>query len=48
MIIAIQTAAGHSIKNPAERVDCILNLGLYGMEIMHKKCTNQQNLKKKT
>ena len=36
MIIALQTAPGHSFKNPAERVNCILNLGLHGMEVMHK------------
>ena len=36
MIIALQTAPGHSFKNPAERVNCISNLGLHGMGVMHK------------
>ena len=35
-IIALQTAPGHSFKNPVERVNCILNLGLHGMRVMHK------------
>ena len=36
MIIALQTAPGHSFKNPAEWVNCISNLGLHGMGVMHK------------
>ena len=36
MIIALRTAPGYSFKNPEEKVNCILNLGLYGMGLMHK------------
>ena len=32
--IALRSAPGHSFKNPAERVNCILNFGLYSMGVM--------------
>ena len=41
MIIALRIAPGHSFKNPAERVNFILNLGLYGIGVM---CKNMYHL----
>ena len=39
MILHLGAAPGHSYRNPSERerVNCILNLGLYGMGVMRQK-----------
>ena len=34
MLVAIRTAPGHSFRNPVEKVNCVLNIGLYGIAIM--------------
>ena len=34
LTIALRSAPGHSFKNPAERVNCILHFGLYNMGVM--------------
>ena len=36
LLVAARTAPGHSFRNPAEKINCILNLGLYGIGIMRK------------
>ena len=35
-ILVTRTAPGHSYCNPAEKISCILNLGLYGIGVMRK------------
>ena len=35
-ILVVRTAPGHSYRNPAEKINCILNLGLYGIGVMRK------------
>ena len=35
-ILVARTAPGHSYRNPVEKINCILNLGLYGIGIMRK------------
>ena len=47
-IIALRSAPGHSFKNPAEGVNYILNLGLYGMGVMHKNMYQSSEFEKKT
>ena len=37
LLIAARTAPGHSYRNPAEKINCILNLGLYGVGCMRHK-----------
>ena len=39
-ILAVRTAPGHSYCNPAEKVNCILNLGLYGIGCMRQKSSD--------
>ena len=39
-IIVARTAPGHSFKNPAEKIHCILNLGLYGIGCMRQRSSN--------
>ena len=41
-ILAVRTAPGYSFHNPAEKVNCILNLGLYGVGCMWQKCTDTE------
>ena len=36
---AVRTAPYHSWKNPCERINCILNLGLQSVGLMHEKMT---------
>ena len=36
LLVALRTVPGHSFRNPAEKVNCILNLGLYGIGVMHQ------------
>ena len=47
MIITLRTALGHSFKNPAERVNCLLNLGMYGMGVMCKNMYQVPEFEKK-
>ena len=35
-ILAVRTAPGHLYRNPAEKVNCVLNLGLYGIGCMRQ------------
>ena len=37
MIVIARTAPGHSFSNPAEKVNCVLNLGLYTIGVMRSK-----------
>ena len=34
MLLAARTAPGHSYRNPVKKVNCVLNLRLYGIGIM--------------
>ena len=36
LLVALRTASGHSFRNPVEKVNCILNLGLYGIGVMRQ------------
>ena len=36
LLIAVCTAPGHSYRNPVEKVNCMLNLGLCGVGVMCK------------
>ena len=36
LLVALRTASGHSFWNPVEKVNCILNLGLYGIGVMRQ------------
>ena len=35
-ILVARIAPGHLYRNPAEKINCILNLGLYGIGVMRK------------
>ena len=35
-VLAVCTAPGHSYRNPAEKINCVVNLGLYGIGCMRK------------
>ena len=39
-ILAVRTVPGHSFRKPAEKINCILNLGLYRVGCMQQKCTD--------
>ena len=39
-ILAVRTAPEHSFHNPAEKINCVLNLGLYGVGCMQQKCAD--------
>ena len=39
-ILAVRTAPGHSCRNPAEKVNCTLNLGLYGIGCMRQRSSD--------
>ena len=47
MLIVARTAPGHSFKNPPEKVDCILNLALYGIGCMWKEIHEVLKFEKK-
>ena len=47
MLLHLRTAPGHSYRNPPERVNCILNLGLYGMGVMRSKIINHPQFEHK-
>ena len=37
-ILPVRTSPGHSFCNLAEKINCVLNLGLYGVGCMRQKC----------
>ena len=41
-IVVARTAPGHSFRNPVEKVNCILNLGLYGIGCMHQQASDAE------
>ena len=41
-VLAVHTAPGHSYRNPAEKINCILNLGLYGIGSIRKHSTDPE------
>ena len=41
MLIAVRTPPGHSYKNPAERVNAIVNLGLQSIGVMRQKLDDE-------
>ena len=45
MLVAVQTAPGHSFRNSVEKVNCVLNIGLYGIGVMRQ--TTDHFFKKK-
>ena len=50
-VLAVCTAPGHSYRNPAEKINCLLNIGLYGIGCMHQHSTDpfiEQSLSKCT
>ena len=47
MLVAARTAPGHSFKNPPEKVNCILNLALYGIRCMQKEIHEVPEFEKK-
>lgn len=47
MIVALRIAPGHSYRNPPERVNCILNIGLYGIGVMRKRLSDKPKFKRK-
>ena len=47
MVIDLRTAPGHSYDNPPERVNCILSLGLYGIDFMRSKLSNHSKFEHK-
>ena len=47
MVLALRTAPGHSFRNPPERVNCILNIGLYGIGVMRQRIFNKPQFERK-
>ena len=43
-LVAVRTPPGHSWKNPAERVMCVLNLGLQSVGVMRASMSNEKEL----
>ena len=41
-ILAARTAPGHSFINPAEKINCVLNLALYGIGCMRHRSSDQE------
>ena len=39
-VLAVRTAPGHSYQNPGEKINCQLNIGLYGIGYMRKHLTD--------
>ena len=35
-VLAVRTAPGHSYRNPAEKINCLLNIDLYGIGCMRQ------------
>ena len=42
LLVALRTAPGHLFRNPVEKVNCILNLGLYGVGVMRQSIYEDQ------
>ena len=47
MLVAVRTAPGHSYRNPVEKVNCILNIGLYGIGVMRQPVVDDPFFEKK-
>ena len=47
MLVAVRTAPGHSFRNPAEKVNCVLNISLYGIDVMRQNITEDPFFEKK-
>ena len=50
-VLAVHTAPGHSYRNPAEKINCLLNIGLYGIGCMRQHSTDpffEQSLSRST
>ena len=47
MLVAVRTALGHSFRNPVVKVNCVLNIGLYGIGVMRQNITEDPFFKKK-
>ena len=47
MIVALRTAPGHSYRNPPKRVNCILNIDLYGIGVMRKRLLDKPEFERK-
>ena len=47
MLVAARAAPGHSFKNPPEKVNCVLNLVLYGIGCMQKEIHEVPEFEKK-
>ena len=47
MLVTARTIPGHSFKNPLEKVNCILNLALYGIRCMWKEIHEVAEFEKK-
>ena len=41
-MLAVRTASGHSYSNPAEKINCVLNLDLYSIGCMRKHSTDPE------
>lgn len=41
MLVAVRTAPHHSWKNPCERINCILNIGLQAIGLMRSSMSNE-------
>ena len=39
-VLAVRTAPGHSYRNSAEKINCLLNIGLYEIECMRQRSTD--------
>ena len=48
LLVALRTVPGHSFRNPAEKVNCILNLGLYGIGVMRQSIYEDTVFEKKS
>ena len=46
LLVALRTAPGQSFQNPVEKVNCILNLGFYGIGVMRQSLYEDMVLKK--
>ena len=47
MPVAVRTAPGHSYRNPVKKVNCILNIGLYGIGVMRQPVVDDPFFEKK-
>ena len=47
LLLTVRTAPGSSHRNPSERVNCILNLGLYGIGVMRQKIFDKPEFERK-